>query len=74
MQSFLRLTGYFFKFIPQYSTLGRPLTALIKKDTKYCFLDEQINDFQLVKDALIIEPVLKLYCTESETELVTDAS
>ena len=35
VQSYLGLTGYYRKFIPDYSHKARPLHALARKDTKF---------------------------------------
>jgi len=32
VQSFLGLSGYFRKFIPQYSKIAKPLSDILKKD------------------------------------------
>lgn len=74
VQSFLGLTGHFRKFIPQYAVLARPLSNLLKKDAVFRFDEEQCRAFQALKEVLIREPVLKLYRTEADTELCTDAS
>lgn len=37
VQSFLGLTGYFRKFIPQYSKIAQPLTDLLRADARFIF-------------------------------------
>ncbi|XP_076247774.1 uncharacterized protein LOC143187440 [Calliopsis andreniformis] len=74
LQSFLGLAGYFRKFIPEYSTLARPLTRLLKADVPFRFGSEEQNAFQSLKEALLKKPVLRIYWPERETELHTDAS
>lgn len=74
IQSFLGLTGYFRKFIPQYATIARPLTDLLKKDVPFEFGNRELEAFKTLKMVLAIEPVLQLYKVEAETELHTDAS
>jgi len=74
IQSFLGLSGYFRKFIPQYAVIARPLSNLLKKDAVFCFDEEQCHAFEALKEILSREPVLKLYRAEADTELCTDAS
>jgi len=74
VQSFLGLTGYFRKFIPQYSIIARPLSNLLKNEVRFHFDEEQEHAFQQLKNILCQEPVLQLYRTNAETELHTDAS
>jgi len=74
VQSFLGLTGYFRKFIPQYSIIARPLSNLLKNEVRFHFDEEQEHAFQQLKNILCREPVLQLYRTNAETELHTDAS
>lgn len=74
VQSFLGLTGYFRKFIPQYALIARPLSQLLKMETKFVFKDDQRRAFCQLKTALTTNPVLKLYKVGADTELHTDAS
>lgn len=74
MQSFLGLTCYFRKFIPQYSLIARPLSDLLKDKVEFRFDEEQKHAFQQLKIILSQDPVLKLYRISAETELHTDAS
>ncbi|XP_071635047.1 uncharacterized protein [Temnothorax longispinosus] len=73
VQSFLGLTGYFRKFIPQYALMARPLLQLLKMET-FIFADNQRKAFNQLKTALTTNPVLKLYKVGATTELHTDAS
>lgn len=74
VQSFLGLTGYFRKFIPQYALIARPLSNLLKDKVEFRFEEEQRQAFQHLKTILSQDPVLKLYHIGAETELHTDAS
>lgn len=74
MQNFLGLSGYFRKFIPQYSTIARPLSELLKANVKYVFGEKQSEAFIRLKEILSSKLVLNLYVTGAETELHTDAS
>lgn len=74
VQSFIGLTGYFRKFIYQYSMIARPLTNLLRNNIEFRFGKDEEQAFRSLKLALINKPVLKLYKSGAETELHTDAS
>lgn len=74
VQSFLGLSGYFRKFVPQYSVIARPLSDLLKADAKFAYNEKERNAFLHLKEILCTKPVLKLYEINAETELHTDAS
>jgi len=74
VQSFLGLSGYFRKFVPQYSVIARPLTNLLKAESKFEFGEKERESFTRLKEILCGSPVLKLYIMGAETELHTDAS
>ena len=73
IQEFLGLTGYFRKFISNYSIIARALTDLLRADTNFCFDFRQKEAFDALKRALCDRPVLMLYDPKAETELHTDA-
>lgn len=74
VQSFLGLSGYFRKFIPNYSIIARPLTNLLKQNTTFQFREEERGAFICLKTILCNKPVLRLYRVNAVTELHTDAS
>ena len=74
VQSFLGLTGYFRRFVKNYALIARPLTDLLRNDTKFAFGVEQKESFVMLKKKLTEDPVLRLYNPEANTELHTDAS
>ncbi|GAB1860148.1 RNA-directed DNA polymerase [Camponotus japonicus] len=74
VQSFLRLSGYFRKFIPGYSTIARPLTNLLRANTKFYFGAAEKNAFVRLKNIMSEKSMLYLYRSGAETELHTDAS
>jgi len=61
VQSFIGLTGYFCKFIYQYSIIVRPLTNLLRKDTEFGFEENEEKVFLHLKTALNNKPVLRVY-------------
>lgn len=75
LKSFLGLTGFFRKFIPNYSRIAKPLSDLTRKTSVgFSFGHEQRNSYLQLKELLCQEPVLKLFNPALETELHTDAS
>ena len=59
IKQFLGLTGYYRKFVPRFADISRPLTTLMKKDAKFKWTSACQKSFELLKEALCGEPVLK---------------
>lgn len=74
LRGFLGLTGYFRRFVRNYSLIAKPLTYLLKNDAKFDITKEHIQAIERLKESLISEPVLKIYSPMKETEIHTDAS
>ncbi|UYV80704.1 hypothetical protein LAZ67_19001449, partial [Cordylochernes scorpioides] len=72
LQSFLGLTGYFRKFIKNYSIIAKPLSDMLK--TNFMMGPDQKQAFQDLKQILTSKPILKIYQVGARTELHTDAS
>ncbi|GJR97475.1 putative reverse transcriptase domain-containing protein [Tanacetum coccineum] len=60
VRSFLGLTGYYRRFIDNFSKLAKPLTILTQKHKGYVWEEEQKRTFQTLKDKLCNAPVLAL--------------
>nr|GEZ22860.1 putative reverse transcriptase domain-containing protein [Tanacetum cinerariifolium] len=60
IRSFLRLAGYYRRFIASFSKIAKPLTLLTQKNKKFEWGDEQENAFQTLKDMLCDAPILAL--------------
>lgn len=73
VQSFIGLTSYFRKFIPDYARVARPLSDLLKTKEFYFGEDQKIA-FEKLKQLLCSDPVLRIFDIQLETELHTDAS
>ena len=58
VRSFLGLTSYYRRFIPQYSKKSKPLTNLTRKDVPFKWDDTCEVAFTTLKDALTSPPVL----------------
>ena len=58
IRQFIGFTGFYRRFCENFSEICKPLTALTKKNTKWCWSDECERSFQLLKQKLISAPVL----------------
>jgi hypothetical protein len=56
--SFLGLAGYYRRFILNFSKISKPITELLKKDTKYVWSNDRDEAFQTLKKLLATSPVL----------------
>ncbi|GFU02284.1 hypothetical protein TNCV_2921761 [Trichonephila clavipes] len=73
VQSFLGLTGYFRKYIKDYSKISKPLSDLTRKENFFVFLTQQKEAFEKLKKIMSEGPILHLYKYGRKTELHTDA-
>ena len=58
IRSFLGLAGYYQRFIKNFSKIAKPMTELLKKDTKFKWTEECEANFQELKKRLVTVPVL----------------
>ncbi|GFW09407.1 retrovirus-related Pol polyprotein from transposon 17.6 [Trichonephila clavipes] len=61
LQSFIGLTSYFRKFIPNYARIARPLSDLLRDNVKFKFGPTEIASFQELKNILSENPVLHVF-------------
>ncbi|GFX55195.1 retrovirus-related Pol polyprotein from transposon 17.6 [Trichonephila clavipes] len=73
VQSFLGLTGYFRKYIKDYSKIAKPLSDLTRKENLFVFGIQQKEAFEKLKKIMSEGPILHLYKCGRKTELHTDA-
>ena len=59
MKSFLGLARYYCEFIPQFSKIAKPLKDLLKKDNKWQWEQEHVDNFHLLQTILKQEPELQ---------------
>ena len=72
--TFLGFVGYYRKFIPCYSDIARPLMNLTRKDEVFEWTPACKGAFEMLKEALLDEPILKYPNPKSPYILYTDAS
>ena len=73
-KQFLGLTGYYRKFVPRFADISRPLTTLTKKDKKFECTPVCQKSFEILKETLCGEPVLKYADINRPYSLYIDAS
>ncbi|MCP4458083.1 MAG: hypothetical protein GY816_08685, partial [Cytophagales bacterium] len=74
IRSFLGLTSFFRRFVPQYSEICLPLTRRTKKNASFQWEKEQILAWQTIKDKLVNSPILVHPDLNKKFTLITDAS
>ena len=58
IKQFLGLVGYYWKFIPRFADIAWSLTNLTQLDQPFEWTDKCQSSFELLKEALIKEPIL----------------
>ena len=74
VKQFLGLIGYYRKFVPRFANVARPLTNLTRLDQPFEWSDKCQASFELFKEALIKEPILRFLDPNKSYTLYTDAS
>lgn len=74
IKQFLGLTGYYRRFIKNYSKIAKPLTDLFKKDKPFKWTEKQQKAFETLKDTLCKSPILQFPDFSKPFILTTDAS
>ncbi|GBP06327.1 Retrovirus-related Pol polyprotein from transposon 17.6 [Eumeta japonica] len=75
IKQFLGLTGYYRKFIKDYSMIAKPMTRYLKKDIKMNINDPQyIESFNTLRTLLTHDPILAYPNFSKKFTLTTDAS
>ena len=74
VRSFLGFTGYYRRFIQNYSSLASPLTGLTKKGRKFLWGEDAQIAFEDLKEKLTSAPVLGYPNNTGQFILDTDAS
>jgi len=74
VRRFLGMTGYYRRFIPNYSQVAKPLFELTKKTTSFLWNEACQKSFEALKQCLITAPVLAHPDFDQSFELHCDAS
>jgi hypothetical protein len=74
VQNFLRLAGYYHRFIPDFSKIVKPITSLLKNDTKFNWSLRCNEAFEQLKVLLTTAPVLAQPDIEKPFDVYYDAS
>ena len=74
VREFLGFTGYYRRFVPDYSTVARPLVRLLGKDCKFKWTDACQDAFKALRSLLIKAPVLAFPKEDLPYIVDTDAS
>lgn len=73
VQQFLGLANYYRNYVPNFSKIAAPITALTKKDKPFNWTEDCEEAFSELKTALTNDPVLKIYRHDRQCEVHTDA-
>nr|GFB88022.1 putative reverse transcriptase domain-containing protein [Tanacetum cinerariifolium] len=71
---FLGLTGYYCRFIKDFSKIAKSLTILTQKDKKFVWREDQDMAFQILKQKLCEAPILALPEGNNDFVVYCDAS
>ncbi|KAL4332802.1 hypothetical protein GQ457_07G005760 [Hibiscus cannabinus] len=74
IRSFLRLAGYYRRFVSGFSKVAAPLKKLLQKGVKYEWSDARQQAFEKLKEVLISTPVLTQPVSGKEVIRYSDAS
>ena len=74
VKQFLSLAGYYRKFVPHFADLSRPLARLTCKDRVFEWTHECKKAFNILKQSLCAQPILKYADMSKGYTLYTDAS
>ena len=74
VREFLGFTGYYRRFVPDYSTVAQPLVRLLGKDCKFKWSDACQDAFKALRALLIKAPVLAFPKEDLPYIVDTDAS
>src|ERR1700680_4218360 len=73
IRSFLGISGYYRKFIQNYSKVASPLTELLKDEQRFKWGEEQQSAFDFLKQATTSAPILVLPDMSLPFKVTTDA-
>ena len=68
------MANYYAKFIPNFSSITKPLRDLTKKDVQFQWQQKHIKALNKIKDLLTSDTIMAYFDKNKSTELTTDAS
>ena len=74
VRSFLGMASYYRKYVPNFSKIAKPLTALTKKNARFKWTTDAQAAFESLKQALLQAPILAFPDISKPFKLYTDAS
>ncbi len=74
VRSFLGMTNYCSRFIPNYSTITEPLRTLTKSDQPWTWTPQHQHAFDQLKNLLTSDTVLSYFNLHKEATIIVDAS
>jgi len=74
VRRFLGLTGYYRRFIENFSIRAKPLSDLTKKAIPFHWSPDQQTAFETLRDAIIQTPVIAMFDPNKQCSVFTDAS
>jgi hypothetical protein len=74
VRSFLGLAGYYRRFIENFSKIAKPMTELLKNNTRFEWSEACDKSFQELKKRLTTAPVLTLPVIKKDFVVYCDAS
>ena len=74
LRGFLGHAGFYRRFIKDFAKLAKPLTHLLCNNVDFSLGEEGISSFQLIKEALVIAPILQAPRLHLPFEIMCDAS
>lgn len=74
VRGFMGMASYYRKFVPNFSALAAPLTELTKKNKRFVWTEKHQEAFQVLKDKLMMAPVLQYPDYEKTFRIHCDSS
>jgi hypothetical protein len=74
IRSFLGLAGYYRCFVPNFSSINKPLTRLLEKGVLFVWSSDCEDSYQALKNKLVNAPILALPESGKRFTVYTDTS
>ena len=74
ISSFIGHTGFYRRFIRDFSKISKPLCRLLEKDAKFDFGESCRSTFEEIKSGLVTTPIMATPDWNKEFEIICDAN